>query len=199
MKKLIICFILIAGMLLCTSCQETYSNYGAAIGMGNSIPMGLEADKTVFEKDNVVLDLYFGTYDADKDTSENNYGFTEEKELFVICATSGSNAVFFPKADSMDNLLNALDKSGIHLIRTIDLQEASGKEYGYRKRRWGLPALSHCEQIIIPEELINGSNERCVNIYVLSLGILAGEYCVTDEGMLTVRYSAAEDGKIRLE
>lgn len=127
--------------------------------MGYMIPMGVRADTDTFSRDDLTLELYFGTYDSDyvKENSSDPRTFygREEDELafFGLYLCDGDYREDLGPFSETPN-----HKAVEHhvLLREIPAQDAFSQEYGYTAGWFKGIAYNHHETVAIPPEFLQG-------------------------------------------
>ena len=170
MKRLIalilITFIMTLTLIGCSDAVYSRGQTHLSFEYAQDVNAKVEANKFLFNKNDVTLDLFYCFYCLDnhnldqvKDGNEciikNEYENLHFQSNYAIYLSNNKELIF--EKDEQDNLVDQKNKVNATLYRYFTFEEAFATDYGFTSS--GLKInYNHSEKITIPEEFFDSSN-----------------------------------------
>ena len=171
----------------------------------NSSMLGVRSNTDVFAKDDVTLELCYGTYDinycekngVDPKLFYRRTHLTNSKIIFGLYISDPERSL--PIVNDMEiSDYRAIDNH--YFVKEISEDEAFSKEYGLTTSRWSGIAYNHREEITIPLEFL-GEKTGSFNIKLIAFlesTDEGGGYYTTVVSHQEFRYQTLDENTIRI-
>ena len=153
---------MLAAIMLLPGCERRSgfeTGFGYNSHMGYMLPMGVRSDTDTFSKDDLTLELYFGTYDSDyveKNGSDPRTFYDREGDEFAFF---GLYICDWEHRLDLVGFSEIPDHTAVEdhlLIREIPAEDAFSEEYGFTMGRLRGIEYNHHETVTVPPEFLQG-------------------------------------------
>lgn len=210
MKKKIIILLLVCASILTTGCklalyntreERPYKagNFTLPLRAMSMIMMGIKSDANEFEKQNVVIDLYYGLYNnayigENLEYVASTYKSGDDEPLYVgVYICDGTYEYDAAVGDKYDNYR---DIDNYYMIKELSEQEAFSGEYGYDVPSGRNIEYNHSESFLIPEEWFSEDKGKLYINIIVFRDENDGVYTVCGMELQEIKYELTEDEKI---
>ena len=130
----------------------------------NSIMLGVRSNTDIFAKDDVTLELYYGTYDidyckndVDAKASYCRTHLADSKIIFGLYVYDPQHSPYIISEMKISDY-RAIDN--YYFVKEISEEDAFSEEYGLTTSRWCGITYNHREEITIPSEFFSEESGR---------------------------------------
>lgn len=208
-REIILLMIFLPIMMIssCTNRLSTMSLYTEGAVVEDYSPTRMhkmhgrvDADRFIFDKEEVGLDFSFGLYSLDKVSFENNknshsYMEWDEEEEYLICVKTGfavylsKNATLGFEKNADGSLVDFRNNVNAELYKYISYEDAFDTNYGYTCPGYDPISYNYSEALTIPAEMFDPSSEH-VYIHIVQMEYYPdGKYYHNDKCTYTIDIS----------